>query len=116
MAGFLALSTSHGSNIRCIVAHNDRMALGAMRAFAELTAGAEQDRWLSLPFLGCDGLPESGSAWVPKRKLTATVVVPANAPLAIEIFVDALTTGKRPKEYFLTVSKSFPDIPQLQSF
>jgi|SRR5579859_676729 len=32
-------------------------------------------------------------AWVPVRKLTATVVVPANPPLAIETFVDALTNG-----------------------
>jgi len=42
------------------------------------------------------------------------VIVPANAPLAIEIFVDALKTGKRPQEYSLTVSKSFPDISLLQ--
>lgn len=114
VTGFLALSTSHGSNIRCIVAHNDRMALGAKRAFQERTAGAEQDRWLSLPFMGCDGLPESGQAWVPTRRLTATVVVPPNAPLAIETFVDALTNGKQPPEYSLTVSRSFPDISQLK--
>lgn len=114
VAGFLALSTSHGGNIQCIVAHNDRMALGAKRAFTELTKGDEQDRWLTLPFLGCDGLTESGQAWVPVRKLTATVVVPPNAPHAIEIFVDALTKGKRPLEYSFTVSRSFPDIPQLK--
>ncbi len=114
VASFLALSTSHEGNIQCIIAHNDPMAVGAKRAFAELTAGQEQTRWLSLPFLGCDGLPESGKAWVPARKLTATVIVPANAPLAIEIFVDALKTGKRPQEYSLTVSRSFPDISLLQ--
>ena len=114
VASFLALSTSHDGNIQCIVAHNDPMAVGAKRGFAERTAGQEQARWLSLPFLGCDGLPESGKAWVPARKLTATVIVPANAPLAIETFVNALTTGKRPQEYSLTVSKSFPDIPLLK--
>jgi len=114
VASFLALSTSHDGNIQCIVAHNDPMAVGAKRGFAERTAGQEQARWLSLPFLGCDGLPESGKAWVPARKLTATVIVPANAPLAIETFVNAFTTGKRPQEYSLTVSKSFPDIPLLK--
>ena len=114
VASFLALSTSHDGNIQCIVAHNDPMAVGAKRGFAERTAGQEQARWLSLPFLGCDGLPESGKAWVPARKLTATVIVPANAPLAIETFVNAFTTGKRPQEYSLTVSRSFPDIPLLK--
>jgi ABC-type sugar transport system substrate-binding protein len=114
VVGFLALSTSRNSNIQGIVAQNDRMALGAKRAFLERTTGVERDRWLSLPFLGCDGLPESGEAWVPTRKLTATVVVPANAPLAIEMFVDAFTNGKRPPEYSLTASKSFPDIPLLK--
>ena len=114
VAGFLALSTSRSSNIKCIVSQNDRMAMGAKRAFTEQTAGAEQHRWLSLPFLGCDGLPKCGQAWVPVRKLTATVVVPANPPLAIETFVDALTNGKRPPEYFLTVSESFPDISVLK--
>lgn len=114
VAAFLSLSTSHDSNIQCVVAHNDPMALGAKRAFAERTAGDERTRWLQLPFLGCDGLPESGRAWVPIRELTATVVVPPNAPLAIETFVDALTTGKRPREYSLTVSKSFPDISLLK--
>jgi ABC-type sugar transport system substrate-binding protein len=114
VVGFLALSTSRSSNIQCIVAQNDRMALGAKRAFMERTAVAERDKWLSLPFLGCDGLPDSGAAWVPTRKLTATVVVPANAPLAIEIFAKALTSGTQPPEYSLTASKSFPDISQLK--
>lgn len=114
VVGFLALSTSRNSNIQCILAHNDRMALGAKRAFTERTNGTEQERWLSLPFLGCDGLPERGQAWVPTRRLTATVVVPANAPIAIETAVDALANGKQPPEYFLTVSKSFPDISLLE--
>jgi ABC-type sugar transport system substrate-binding protein len=114
VVGFLALSTSRNSSIQGIVAQNDRMALGAKRAFTERTAGAERERWLSLPFLGCDGLPERGAAWVPTRKLTATVVVPANAPLAIQIFVEALTHGKQPPEYSLTASKSFPDFSQLK--
>lgn len=113
VTSFLALSTSHQSNIQCIVAYNDRMALGAKRAFEEQTVGEERNRWLSLPFLGCEGLPQSGQARVPTRKLTATVVVPANAPLAIETFMDALTNSKRPPEYRLTTPESFPDISLL---
>lgn len=118
VVAFLALSTSHlvHNNVRAIVAHNDRMALGAKRAFAEKTTGDERCRWLSLPFLGCDGLPESGQAWVPTRKLSTTVVVPANAPLAIKTFADALAKAQQPLEYSLTVSKSFPEISELQEF
>jgi len=115
VSAFLTLATSRDNNIQCIVAHNDPMALGAMRAFSErISTGQEPERWLALPFVGCDGLPESGRAWVPTRKLTATVVVPHNAPLALEIFVDALKNSKRPPEYTFTVSKSFPDIAQLK--
>jgi hypothetical protein len=54
------------------------MALGARRAFDELTTGAEHDHWLSLPFIGCDGLPKSGQAAVRRGLLEATVVIPAN--------------------------------------
>ena len=31
------------------------MALGARKAFQEITNEAERSRWLSLPFTGCDG-------------------------------------------------------------
>ena len=110
VTSFLALSTSRQSNIRCVVAHNDRMALGAKRAFEEKTTGDDRSRWLSLPFLGCEGLPEHGQAWVPVRKLTGTIIVPPNAPRAIETFVDAVRNGKRPPEYSLVAPKSFPEI------
>ena len=113
VTSFLALSTSRQANIRCVAAHNDRMALGAKRAFEEKTAGEERNRWQSLPFLGCEGLPERGQAWVPIRKLTGTIVVPPNAPRAIETFVEAFKSGKRAPEYSLVAPKSFPDISLL---
>ena len=40
------------------------MAIGARKAFEELPNEADRERWLELPFTGCDGLPKTGQAWV----------------------------------------------------
>jgi ribose transport system substrate-binding protein len=110
----LALATFRDSSIQCVAAQSDVMALGAKRAFEELAQSAQRERWLSLPFLGCDGLPETGQAWVLSNRLTATVIIPPSAAQAIRLMVDALTENKRPPEYSLILPKSFPDLELLK--
>ena len=61
---WLKLTTSRKAAIDLIAAQDDSMAVGARKAFEELPDDAEKERWLSLPFLGCDGLPKTGQAWV----------------------------------------------------
>jgi len=90
------------------------MAVGARRAFEELPDDTEKERWLSLPFLGCDGLPKTGQAWVTSGLLTATVFVPPNTGQAMEMFVDALQRGKQPLERALTVPVSVPPLGDLR--
>jgi hypothetical protein len=68
------------------------MTIGARRAFRELTC-AEQDHWLDLPFLGCDGRPNAGQVWVRKGLLRATVVSPPYTGQAIEMLVNWLRSG-----------------------
>src|SRR5438093_963820 len=99
---WLKLTTSRKAAIDLIAAQDDSMAVGARKAFEELPDDAEKERWLSLPFLGCDGLPKTGQAWVSSGILTATIFVPPNAGQAIEMFVDALQRGKQPPERALT--------------
>ena len=70
------------------------MAMGARKAFQELTNEAERERWLKLPFTGCDGLPNTGQSWVNSGHLTATVFVPPNTGQAIEMLVEAIATEK----------------------
>jgi len=59
---WLKLSTSQKSTIDLVGAQDDSMAMGARKAFQELTNVADRDRWLKLPFTGCDGLPNTGQA------------------------------------------------------
>ncbi|PYT68520.1 MAG: hypothetical protein DMG39_20895 [Acidobacteria bacterium] len=111
---WLKLTTSHKAAIDIVAAQDDSMAIGARKAFEELPDEAEKERWLSLPFLGCDGLPKTGQAWVKSRLLAATIFVPPNTGQAIEMFVDALQRGKQPAERALTVPVSVPPLNQLK--
>src|SRR5271168_3443967 len=45
-------------------AQHDSMAIGARKAFQEVPNEADRERWMRLPFTGCDGLPKTGQAWV----------------------------------------------------
>lgn len=111
---WLKLTTSHKAAIDLIAAQDDSMALGARKAFEELSDGTEKERWLSLPFLGCDGLPKTGQAWVKDGLLRATIFVPPNTGQAIEMFADALQRGKQPPERALTTAVSVPPLNDLK--
>jgi ribose transport system substrate-binding protein len=111
---WLKLTTSRKAAIDLIAAQDDSMAIGARKAFEELPGETEKERWLSLPFLGCDGLPKTGQAWVKSGLLTATIFVPPNAGQAIAIFVDAFVSGKQPPERALTVAVSVPPLNELK--
>src|SRR5207253_10938417 len=60
VSSWLRLSTSQQAHIDLIAAQDDAMALGARKAFQDLPDTAARDRWLSIPYTGCDGLPKTG--------------------------------------------------------
>jgi ribose transport system substrate-binding protein len=111
---WLKLSTSQKSNIDLIAAQDDSMAIGARKAFQELPSEIERERWLNLPFLGCDGLPNTGQAWVRSGLLTATIYIPANSGQAMEMLVEAFQNGKPQPERALTRAVSFPALEALR--
>ena len=113
VCSWLGLRTSHDTVIGIVAAQDDSMAIGARKAFQEQTAGAERDKWLGLPYLGCDGLPDTGQAWVRSSLLSATVVVPPNAGTALEMLLQAMRDGSQPQERTLTLPKSFPTVEDL---
>jgi ribose transport system substrate-binding protein len=115
VSSWLRLSTSHESHIDLIAAQDDSMAVGARKAFQDHTTGAARDRWLSLPYTGCDGLPKTGQAWVRSGLLTATVVIPPNTGQAIDMIVQTLRTGVMPPERSITSVTSFPSLETLAS-
>lgn len=110
---WLKLSTSQKSTMDLISAQDDSMAIGAREAFKELSNEDERERWLKLPFTGCDGLPKTGQAWVKNGLLAATVFVPPNTGQAIEMLFDAIQNKKMPAERVMTAPTSIPPLDAL---
>jgi ribose transport system substrate-binding protein len=110
---WLKLTTSQKSQVDVVAAQDDSMAMGARKAFQELTNEVERERWVKLPFIGCDGLPNTGQAWVKNGQLTATVFVPPNTGQAIEMIVDAVQNKKQPPARVLVAPRSIPALNAL---
>ena len=114
VASWLKLATSQNKSIDLVGAQDDAMAMGARKAFEELTNELEKERWLNLPFTGCDGLPKTGQSWVRSGILTATVFIPPNAGQAIEMLFQARESKKQVPERVLTVPVSIPALSELK--
>ncbi len=111
---WLMLTTSQKITVDVIGAQDDSMAIGARKAFEELSSDVERERWLKVPFTGCDGLPKTGQAWVRSGLLAATIFVPPNAGQAVEMFVQAIQQKKRPPERVFTVATSIPALDAIK--
>ncbi|HTW56641.1 MAG TPA: substrate-binding domain-containing protein [Terriglobales bacterium] len=111
---WLSLSTSRQLNVGMIVCQNDDMAVGARRAFEELTDLSERDAWLRLPITGCDGVPRSGQQWVRQGRLAATVLSPPIVGDAMQLLASALNRGSQPPERTLVAPSSFPSLEELK--
>ena len=113
VSAWLRLSTSRELAMDAIVAQDDSMAMGARKALQEITDLHQRDRWLSLPFTGCDGMPKTGQALVRSGTLAATVIVPPNAGTALEMLAKAIHTGVLPPERTFTDVRSYPPLGDL---
>jgi ribose transport system substrate-binding protein len=87
---WLRFTTSQQYRVDLIGAQNDAMAVGARKASA-----ARRPEWLTLPFTGCDGLPQGGRRLVDEGQLAATVILQSNAGPAIDLVAAHLRTGTR---------------------
>lgn len=112
---WLKLATAQSVAVQLIAAQDDSMAIGARKAFQEIGDEKERERWLDLPFLGCDGQPATGASWVREGLLAATVYIPPSAGQAIEILANAFKSGTQPAEHVLTKSHSVPPMESLAS-
>jgi len=111
VSSWLRLPTSRQAQIEAVCAQDDSMAKGARKAYEECPDLREQLQ--KMPFLGCDGLPKTGQEWVRRKLLTATIFIPPNADLAIEMMVKSIATGALPPERTFTTAKSFPAVEVL---
>lgn len=109
VASWLRLKTAEAFRPDVLVGQNDSMALGARRALRE-----HRREWGSVPFLGCDGLPEGGQKLVAEGVLAATVVTPSNTGPALEIAARWLQTKALPPREVLLAARSHPPEDRLR--
>jgi ribose transport system substrate-binding protein len=113
LSSWLKLSTSLQTPIDLLAAQDDSMAVGAKKAFQEITDKVARDKFWNLPFLGIDGVRSTGQSWVKRGLLTSTVIVPTNADQGIEMLAHAVQTGTMPAPLTLTTPQSLPSIEEL---
>jgi len=111
---WLNLSTSRKTILDLLVSQNDAMAIGARKGFEEMSNELDRERMLAIPYLGCDGVPKTGQSWVRSGLLTATILTPPNAGLALEMLVEALETKKALPARVFTVVSSIPALESLR--
>jgi ribose transport system substrate-binding protein len=111
--GWLKLATSQKTACNLVGAQDDSMAMGARKAFEEISDKQERDAWLSLQFTGCDGVPAAGQSWVRSGLLAATVHIPPLAGRGIEMLAEGIQSGIQPPETSVSVSVSIPSLTAL---
>jgi ribose transport system substrate-binding protein len=109
---WLSLGSSRELQIRGVICQNDAMAMGARKAFVDLTE-KDRERWLSIPFTGCDGVTKTGQEWVRRGLLKATIITAPAAGTALEILAKAVSAGSMPTDRTLIPPRSFPPIDEL---
>jgi ABC-type sugar transport system substrate-binding protein len=112
VTSWLRLSTSQQGDYAAVVGQSDLIALGARRAFQEVTNADLRDRWLRLPFLGVNGLKVGRNA-VQSRLLASTVAIPPSTVPAIEMLVQAYRNGHSAPRLTLVRPASHPSLDVL---
>ncbi len=110
---WLSLGSSRDLKIQAVICQNDAMAMGARKAFVDLTE-KDREQWLSIPFTGCDGVTKTGQDWVRRGLLKATIITAPAAGTALEILAKAVNTGSMPPDRTLIPPQSFPPIQELR--
>jgi ABC-type sugar transport system substrate-binding protein len=100
----------------CVIgAQNDNMAMGARMA---LMRGGHLDMRVTggrVRITGCDGSPRFGLPLVRAGELTATVVIPPVAGIAVDELASALAGGRTPPAEIVVAVSSYPDLPLLEA-
>ena len=112
VTAWLCLSTSRASEFVAVCAQDDSMAIGARRAFEQSTHEL-RGFWLKIPFLGIDGMPNTGQAWVRSGLLTSTIFSPSTAGIAVELMARFMERGTMPPVCTVTEPRSIPAIEEL---
>ena len=100
---WLRLKSTEAMRVDAVVSQNDSMASGARAAIR-----AGRSEWSTLPFTGCDGLPEGGRRLVSTGELTATLIKPTTTGPAVELVARTLRGQAAPPEVVLHATSHPP--------
>ena len=114
VSSWLRLSTSQAAKINLVGAQDDSMAAGSRKAFSEMSDG-DRERWMKIPFTGCDAMLNTGHAWVRSGVLAATIYIRPNTDLALEMLTESIRSGSPLPAQKLTVPESIPSLQELVS-
>ncbi len=114
VCSWMNLMRAQKFHIDLICGQNDVMAMGAKRAVKELANELDRERLSSIPATGCDGVPNTGQAWVRTGQLSATVIVPPSCGKAIALMTRALQIKVQPAERTFTNPEAFPPLESLR--
>jgi len=103
IAAWMRLRTAELFEPRVVVCQNDNMARGARKALEAL-----KPEWARLPFLGCDGLPQSGRREVDEGRLAGTVVIPSCAGPAVELVLAWKRAARVPPARTILAPSAYP--------
>jgi ribose transport system substrate-binding protein len=110
---WLGLRTRHDAPVNLVAAQNDEMAIGAREALRQGVPGGELSLWMGLPYLGSVCSPDTGPEWIRQGLLTASIINPSTASVALEMMVQAIKTKIPPPERTLLSPTSCPEIERL---
>lgn len=114
VSSWLKLTAANKIRVDLVAAQNDLMALAARKVFQGVSDIGERERWMSIPYVGVDGLVKTGQAWVRDKLLSATVIMPPCAGHAVNLMMDALNKQKPIPERNWLPPESFPALPELK--
>jgi ribose transport system substrate-binding protein len=114
VSSWLKLTSANKLRVDLVAAQNDLMAMAARKVFASVSDITDREHWMSIPFVGVDGLVKTGQAWVREGALAATVIMPPSAGHALGMMVEALAKSAVPAEKNWLPPESFPPIAELR--
>ena len=114
VSAWLKLTSANKLRVDLVAAQNDLMAMAARKVFQNVSDLTEREHWMNVPFVGVDGLPNTGQTWVRDGSLTATVIMPPSAGHALRMMSDALTKSRVPEEKNWLPPESFPPVAELR--
>jgi ABC-type sugar transport system substrate-binding protein len=112
VSAWLRLATSRPEKYNVVAGQTHELAIGARKAFQDISDLDQQRRWLELPFLGI-GVASQVKPLVESRVLAAAVITSVTMELALRLLARSLESRTHPPERTVVELSSFPALENL---